>query len=147
MGELKAKARRIVKLRGSLFTTSKCLKSLLDVFDASHDIDLLVWQVSLLRDASMQTVKCLVAFGNESDSLHFSRENLLTDKYIKLEESHPIMLAMAKVEENANVDVMHFISDYLQKSPLEGFELETEDNRITIKMDEKTICERKESEE
>jgi len=147
MSKITGKAETIVKRRRVLIKRFRCLQRILDVFESSDDIDLLIWQVSLVRNPVDDSAKCHVAFGTESDSIHFNRNNLLTDAYIRLEESNPIILAINKVDEIANGDMIKDIYDYLEKNPLKNFSAEYKNNRFTIKMNEKAICEKEESEE
>ena len=71
----------------------------------------------------------------------------IVDEYIRLEESNSIILAMNKVDEIANGKIMKDIYGYLEKNPLKNFSIEYANNRFTIKMNEKAICEKEESKE
>lgn len=150
MSEITNKAEGIIKRRRELVKRLECLQRMLDVFDSSDDMNLLIWQVSLVRNSSEDSVACYVAFGTEKDSIHFNRKNLLTDeyinKYIKLEESHPIILAMKEVDEIATKEMMKDIYDYLVEKPLKNFSIEYETGRLTLKMNKEAICENKEPE-
>lgn len=147
MKKIRDKAEGIVEKRRSLFKVIGALNKMLDVFESSYDIDLLIWQVSLVRNPAYDSAQCHVAFGNESDSIHFNVCNLLTDQYIKLEESNPIILAMNEVNEIANGKMMKDIYHYLEKNPLENFSVEYKDNRLTIRINEEAVCEKEEPKE
>lgn len=147
MKKIRDKAEGIVENRRILFKVIDSLHKMLDVFESSYDINLLIWQVSLLRNPDDDSAQCYVAFGNESDSIHFSVSNLLTDEYIRLEASNPIILAMNEVNEITNGKMMKDIYRYLEKNPLENFSVECGDNRLTIRMNEEAICEKKEPKE
>ena len=150
MSKITNKAEGIIKRRRELVKRLECLQRMLDVFDSSDDMNLLIWQVSLVKMEIEAFPLCYVAFGTEKDSIHFNRKNLLTDeyinKYIKLEESHPIILAMKEVDEIATKEMMKDIYDYLVEKPLKNFSVEYEDGRLTLKMNKEAICENKEPE-
>ena len=147
MSKITGKAEGIIERRRVLVKRLRCLQRILDVFESSDDINLLIWQVSLVRNPADDSAKCYVAFGTESDSIHFNSNNLLTDEYTRLEESNSIILAMNKVDEIANGKIMKDIYRYLEKNPLKNFSIEYANNRFTIKMNEKAICEKEESKE
>ena len=115
MSKITGKAEGIIERRRVLVKRLRCLQRILDVFESSDDINLLIWQVSLVRNPADDSTKCYVAFGTESDSIHFNSNNLLTDEYIRLEESNSIILAMNKVDEIVNGEIMKDIYDYLKK--------------------------------
>ena len=115
MSKITGKAEGIIERRRVLVKRLRCLQRILDVFESSDDLDLLIWQVSLVRNPADDSAKCYVAFGTESDSIHFNSNNLLTDEYIRLEESNSIILAMNKVDEIVNREIMKDIYNYLKK--------------------------------
>lgn len=147
MSKITGKAEGIIERRRVLVKRLKCLQRILDFFESSDDLDLLIWQVSLVRNPDDDSVKCHVAFGTESDSIHFNSNDLLTDEYSRLEESNSIIWAMNKVDEIANGEIIKDLFDYLEKNPLKNFSIEYKNNRLTITMNEKAICEKEESEE
>ncbi len=147
MGQIKGKATKIIETRREQFLAFKALKEILNLFEASEDLDLLVWQVSLIRNPKSENegVKTFVAFGTQSDSIHFNKEDLLEDKHIKMKEEHPIIQIMTNVDKLLDENVLFSIKTYLEKNSLDNFNVNYQDNRLTIEIDQATICEKKET--
>ena len=58
MSEITVKAEGIFERRRVLVKSLRCLQRILDVFESSDDINLLIWQVSLVRNPADDSAKC-----------------------------------------------------------------------------------------
>ena len=139
------RAKKIVEERRKAFEINDCIHKILDVFEASNDMELNVWEVLLGKVSDEDNVKCYVRFVDDVSKIYHNRDQL-SAVYNELGVTQNLMKAIEELDNtNITTNIVNDVFEFLINHPLDFFEISNATSMIgiRIKINQNAICEKK----